>query len=91
MLGARYVTPMVLPTRTPPDPALVMREIDPGWAERLQEEAARYERVERRAGWRRAGVCLVAAAVVVVLGLAGFHYETDWRRAPGWVTVSIYR
>ncbi len=88
---------MVLPTRTPPDPAVLVRNIDPGWAERLESEAARYERIERGSGWRRAGACLLAAAAVVVLGLAGFRYETDTRlgpahpRTPGWVTVTLDR
>ena len=89
---------MVLPTRTPPDPAVLVRDIDPAWAERLGAEAARYERIERHALWRRAGACLLTAAAVVVLGLAGFSYETDTRiapvynvKSPGWVTVTLYR
>ena len=73
-----------------------MRNLDRGWAERLGEEAERYERVARVSGLRRAGICLLAAACVVVLGLAGFRYETDTRNAPvrdvkspGWVTVTL--
>ncbi len=90
--------PMVLPTRTPPDPAELVRDLDRGWAERLGEEAERYARRERFSALRRAGLCLLAAAAVVGLGLAGFRYETDTRNAPvrhvpspGWVTVTLGR
>jgi hypothetical protein len=89
---------MVLPTRTPADPALLVRKIDRDWDERLGAEAERYERMERRSALRRAGVCLVIAAAVVVLGLVGFGYETDTRmgwvyniKSPGWVTTRIVR
>ena len=73
---------MVLPSPTPPDPAFVMRDIDPGWAERLVVEAAHFNRLERRsAGWR-AVFAVVAAVVVVMLGLGLFRFETDTRRGP---------
>ncbi len=89
---------MVLPSRTPPEPAEIVRSLDPDWAERLGAEAARYERLERRSGLRRAGACLLAAIAVVGLGLLGFREETDTRlapvkdvRGPGWVTVTLSR
>ena len=73
---------MVLPTRTPPETANPVRALDRAWAERLGAEAERYERVERSSGLRRAGVCLLAAAAVVMLGVAGFRFETDTRHGP---------
>ena len=89
---------MVLPTRTPPDPALLVREIDRSWADRLEAEAARFAALDRHSGWRRAGVCLLIAVAVVVLGVTGFRYETDTRWAPvrnvpspGWVSVTPLR
>ena len=89
---------MVLPTRTPPDPAMLVREIDRSYAERLEAEAARYAQLDRHSGWRRAGVCLLIAVAVVVLGVTGFRYETDTRWAPrrnvtspGWVSVTPLR
>ena len=89
---------MVSPKRTPADPATVLRGLDRAWAERLEAEAARYERLERRSRRRRAGVCLLAAAAVVVLGLVGLGLETDTRlarvydiKSPGWVTVTLFR
>ena len=87
---------MVLHRRSPLGPDVVSPDLDAVWAERLGAETERYERVERRSGWRRAGACLLAAAAVVVLGLVGFRYETDTRVAPvrdvpspGWVTVTL--
>lgn len=89
---------MVLPTRTPPDPALLVREIDRSYAERLEAEAARFAALDRTGGWRRAGVCLLIAVTVVALGVTGFRYETDTRwapvrnvKSPGWVTVTPLR
>lgn len=89
---------MVLPTRTPPDPAVLVREIDRSYAERLEAEAARYAALDRSWSWRRAWVCLLIAVAVVVGGMAGFRYETDTRWAPvknvaspGWVRVTPLR
>ncbi len=89
---------MVLPARTPPDPAQLVREIDRSWAERLEAEAARYAQLDRHSGWRRAGACLLIALAVVVLGVSGLRYETDTRyapvrnvKSPGWVTVTPLR
>ena len=86
---------MVLPSRTPPDPALVVRDIDPAWAERLGAEAAEFNRTERRFAARRAVFAVLGAFAVVVLGLGLFRFETDTRRGPAidprspvWVTVS---
>ena len=56
-----------------------IREIDPAWAERLDKAVERFERVERRAAWRRAALSVVLALLVVTLGLEGFRYETDTR------------
>jgi hypothetical protein len=89
---------MVLPTRTPPDPALLVHEIDPSYAERLEADAERYAQLDQHSGWRRAGICLLIAAAVVAIGVAGFRYETDTRwapmrnvKAPVWVTVTPQR
>lgn len=89
---------MVLPTRTPPDPALLVREIDRSYAERLEAEAARYAALDRHSVWRRAAACLLIALAVVVGGVVGFRYETDTRWAPvrnvaspGWVSVTPLR
>ncbi len=89
---------MVLPARTPPDPAPLVREIDRSWAERLEAEAARYEQLDRHSAWRRVGACLLIALIVVVLGVTGFRYETDTRyapvqnvKSPGWVAVTPLR
>ena len=86
---------MVLPSRTPPDPALSMRDLDPAWAARLGAEAAHFNQMERRSAGRRALFAVIGAFVVVVLGVALFRFETDTRRgpvidprSPVWVTVS---
>ena len=86
---------MVLPSRTPPDPAQIVRDLDPAWSRRLGAEAARFNRMERRSAGRRAVAGIAAACIVVVLGLALFRFETDTRwkpavdpRSPVWVTVS---
>lgn len=87
---------MVLPSRARPDTATRVRELDRSWAERLAAEAELYERRERRAGLRRALLCLLLAAFVVAAGIAEFRYETDTRtrprpdvRSPVWVTVTL--
>ncbi len=89
---------MVLPRRTPLSPAEIVRGVDSAWAERQARDAERYERRERAATWRRAGLCLVLAVLVVAGGIAGFRYETDTRMAPvqdvkspGYVTVKVVR
>ena len=74
---------MVLPTRTPPDPALLVREIDRSYAERLEAEAARYAALDRHSVWRRAAACLLIALAVVVGGVVGFRYETGYALGAG--------
>jgi len=87
---------MVLPSRTQPDSATRVRELDRGWAERLAAEAELYARRERRSTLRRAALCLLLAFAVVIGGIAEFRYETDTRprpiadpRSPVWVTVTL--
>jgi hypothetical protein len=89
---------MALPRKGVPSLDERVRGVDREWAERLASDAERFERRERVAALRRAGVCLVLAGLVVWGGVEGFRYETDTRWAPvrhvvspGWVRVTIGR